>query len=93
MFVTSAAYGQAYQSIVSQHRSASASSILIAVAPDIDALCAATMLATLLTQDNITHRITPVAGLDAFRLLKDELAQNEQVSWQLLQGYVHQPLS
>jgi len=75
------AYGQAYQSIVAQHRAASASSILIAVAPDIDALCAATMLATLLTQDNITHRITPVAGLKAFSDLKLELAQNEQVGW------------
>lgn len=79
MFVTSAEYGQAYQSIVAQHRAASASSILIAVAPDIDALCAATMLATLLTQDNITHRITPVAGLAALAELKEELIQNEQL--------------
>jgi cell division control protein 45 len=79
MFVTGDNYGNAYQSIVSQHRAASASSILIAVAPDVDALCAASMLATLLKQDNITHRITPVAGLSALVELKDELSQNEQV--------------
>jgi cell division control protein 45 len=79
MFVTQADYANAYQSIVSRHRAASASSILIAVAPDVDALCAASMLATLLSQDNITHRITPVAGLVALVDLKDDLATADQV--------------
>ncbi|CCA74544.1 related to TSD2 protein, required for DNA replication [Serendipita indica DSM 11827] len=80
MYINSSDYREAYQSIVSQHRAASASSILIAVAPDVDALCAASMLATLLHQDNITHRLTPVAGLSAFADLKEELAQKEQLS-------------
>jgi cell division control protein 45 len=79
MFVTAASYNDAYQSIVTQHRAASASSILIAAAPDVDALCAAKMLAMLLREDNITHRITPVAGLAALADLKEELSQNEQV--------------
>ncbi|KAG8827466.1 hypothetical protein FRC19_002919 [Serendipita sp. 401] len=80
MFVSATNYEEAYQSIVSQHRAASASSILIAVAPDVDALCAASMLATLLAQDNITHRITPIAGISALAGLKDYLAEREQLN-------------
>ncbi|KAG8821865.1 hypothetical protein FRC17_009712 [Serendipita sp. 399] len=80
MFVSSTNYEEAYQSIVSQHRAASASSILIAVAPDVDALCAAAMLATLLAQDNITHRIMPIAGISALVNLKDYLAERAQLS-------------
>lgn len=79
MFVTTTSFNDAYQSIVTQHRAASASSILIAAAPDVDALCAAKMLAMLLGEDNITYRITPVAGLAALGDLKEELSQNEQV--------------
>lgn len=82
MYIIQADYNEAYQSIISRHRATSASSILIAVAPDVDALCAASMLATLLGQDNITYRITPVAGLAALVDLKDYLAQNELVSLQ-----------
>lgn len=37
------------------------------------------MLATLLSQDNITHRITPVAGLAALVDLKDDLVKKDQV--------------
>ncbi|KAG8827604.1 hypothetical protein FRC17_007750 [Serendipita sp. 399] len=80
MFVSSTNYEEAYQSIVSQHRAASASSILIAVAPDVDALCAAAMLATLLAQDNITHRLMPIAGISALVSLKDYLAERVQLS-------------
>lgn len=68
------AYADAYQSIISRHRSSSSvSAILLAVAPDIDALCTARMLGALFTQDNITHRVTPVAGLAGLVALRNEL--------------------
>ena len=53
---------------------------MIIVAPDVDALCAARMLETLLRQDNITHRIRPVAGLTALVDVKNELLDYHDVS-------------
>ncbi len=53
---------------------------MIIVAPDVDALCAARMLETLLRQDNITHRIRPVAGLTALVDVKNELLNYHDVS-------------
>lgn len=53
---------------------------MIIVAPDVDALCAARMLETLLRQDNITYRIRPVAGLTAFVDVKNELLDCHDVS-------------
>jgi cell division control protein 45 len=76
-------YRDAYSDILQQHRRApqtSASSIMILVAPDVDALCAARMLETLLRQDNITHRIRPVAGLTALVDVKNELLDYHDVS-------------
>lgn len=76
-------YQDVYNDILQQHRRApqtSASSIMIIVAPDVDALCAARMLETLLRQDNITHRIRPVAGLTALVEVKNELLDYHDVS-------------
>ena len=76
-------YQDAYNDILQQHRrtpQTSASSIMIIVAPDVDALCAARMLETLLRQDNITHRIRPVAGLTALVDVKGELLDYHDVS-------------
>ena len=76
-------YQDAYNDILQQHRrtpQTSASSIMIIVAPDVDALCAARMLETLLRQDNITHRIRPVAGLTALVDVKNELLDYHDVS-------------
>jgi cell division control protein 45 len=53
---------------------------MIIVAPDVDALCAARMLETLLRQDNITHRIRPVAGLTSLVDVKNELLDYHDVS-------------
>ena len=76
-------YERAYNGIVATHRRAafsSAASLIILVAPDVDALCASRMLADLLKQDDIMHRVIPVAGLNELEQLRDELVTNAEVS-------------
>ncbi|KAI6019747.1 CDC45 family [Pisolithus orientalis] len=70
-------YGEAYSNILARHRRSpltSASSVILLVAPDVDALCAARMLAELLSQDDVMHRIIPVSGIAELEAMKDELA-------------------
>ncbi|KIJ69578.1 hypothetical protein HYDPIDRAFT_80821 [Hydnomerulius pinastri MD-312] len=70
-------YGEAYTNILAAHRRSpltSASSVILLVAPDVDALCAAKMLAELLKQDDVMHRIIPVSGVAELENMKDELA-------------------
>ncbi|KAF8558389.1 CDC45-like protein [Imleria badia] len=70
-------YGDAYTSILAAHRRSpltSASSVILLVAPDVDALCAAKMLADLLKQDDVMHRTIPVSGVAELEAVKDELA-------------------
>lgn len=60
-------YAQGYAQILSAHRRSpltSASSVIILVARDFDALCAARMLAELFRQDDVTYRIIPMAGVE-----------------------------
>ncbi|KAG6379052.1 CDC45 family [Boletus reticuloceps] len=69
-------YGDAYTSILAAHRRSpltSASSVILLVAPDVDALCAAKMLAELLKQDDVMHRTIPVSGVAELEVIKDEL--------------------
>jgi hypothetical protein len=70
-------YLQAYNSIVSVHRNyplASSSSVIMLVAPDVDALCAARMLATLFKQDDVGCRILPIRGKDPIvTIVKEQL--------------------
>lgn len=55
-------------------------SVLMLVAPDVDAICAARILATFFRQDNIDHKVTPVAGFgDVIKELQRELAGAERV--------------
>jgi cell division control protein 45 len=74
-------YADAYTQILATHRRSpltSASSVIILVAPDVDALCAARMLADLLNQDDVMHRIIPVSGIADLERKRDELlAYNE----------------
>lgn len=75
-------YAEAYGNIVTSHRRSpltSASSVILLVAPDVDALCAARMLADLFRQDDIMHRIVPVSGIDELERMKDELAESTEV--------------
>jgi cell division control protein 45 len=76
-------YAQAYNNILATHRRSpltSASSVILLVAPDVDALCAARMLADLFKQDDVMHRIIPVSGIAELERMRDELATYSDVS-------------
>lgn len=69
-------YAEAYSKILASHRRSpktAASSVIILVAPDVDALCASKMLADLLKQDDVMHRIIPVSGHAELERIRDEL--------------------
>lgn len=84
-------YAEAYANILVAHRRSpltSASSVIILVAPDVDALCAAKILADLLKQDDVMHRIIPVSGLADLERMKDELVTYAEVC--VLSSKMHQ---
>ncbi|KAJ7445701.1 CDC45-like protein [Mycena galericulata] len=69
-------YAEAYANILKAHRQSpltSAASVIILVAPDVDALCAARMLADLFKQDDVMYRIIPVSGVTELERIRDEL--------------------
>ncbi|OSD08699.1 CDC45-like protein [Trametes coccinea BRFM310] len=69
-------YGEAYAKILAAHRRSpktAASSVIMLVAPDVDALCASKMLADLFKQDDVMHRIIPVSGHAELERIRDEL--------------------
>ncbi|TBU35815.1 CDC45-like protein [Dichomitus squalens] len=69
-------YAEAYAKILASHRRSpktAASSVVILVAPDVDALCASKMLADLFKQDDVMHRIIPVSGHAELERIRDEL--------------------
>ncbi|KAI0273656.1 CDC45-like protein [Gloeopeniophorella convolvens] len=69
-------YAEAYNKILAAHRRSplsAASSVIILVAPDVDALCAAKMFAELFKQDDVMHRITPLSGIADLERMRDEL--------------------
>jgi cell division control protein 45 len=75
-------FDEAYNRILAQHRRSpmtSASSVIILVAPDVDALCASKMLADLLKQDEILHRIIPVSGIAELERWRDDLVSYKEV--------------
>ena len=71
-----------YQKILSDHRRSlsSATSVTILVAPNVDALCAARMFATLFKQDDVEYRIIPVSGRIELERVADDLRKNLEVS-------------
>lgn len=75
-------YAEAYTKILATHRRSpltSASSIIILVAPDVDALCAAKMLAQLFKQDDVMHKVIPVAGIADLEQTRDDLITQTEV--------------
>ena len=79
---TRPSYAQSYTDILATHRRSpltSASSIIILVAPDVDALCAARMLADLFKQDDVMHRIVPVSGIAELERVRDDLLSYSEV--------------
>ena len=79
---TRPSYAEAYQNILTAHRRSpltSASSVIMLVAPDVDALCAARMLASLFKQDDVIYRIIPVSGISELEKVRDELMGYQEV--------------
>ncbi|KAH7107552.1 CDC45-like protein [Auriculariales sp. MPI-PUGE-AT-0066] len=75
-------YADVYTFILNAYRrspSTAASSIVILVAPDVDALCAARILQTLLRQDKVLHRMIPISGMEAFEQQRDELVEQKDL--------------
>ncbi len=75
-------YAEAYNNILAAHRRSplsAASSVIILVAPDVDALCAAKMFAELFKQDDVMHRITPLSGIADLERMRDELITYSEV--------------
>ena len=75
-------YAEAYNKILATHRRSpltSASSIIILVAPDVDALCAARMFAQLFKQDDVMHKVVPVAGIADLEKTRDDLITQTEV--------------
>lgn len=76
-------YAEAYANVLAAHRRSpltSASSVILLVAPDVDALCAARMLADLFKQDDVTYRLIPVSGIAELERVRDELITLNEVS-------------
>jgi hypothetical protein len=86
-------YDEAYSRILAQHRRSpmtSASSVIVFVAPDVDALCASKMLADLLKQDDILHRIIPVSGIAELERWRDDLYEYKEVClWMRASCFAH----
>ena len=75
-------YLEAYNKILTSHRRSplsSASSVIILVTPNVDALCASRMFASLFKQDDVIYRLIPVSGLNEFERITDELRGNTAV--------------
>lgn len=75
-------YAEAYAKILASHRrspTTSASSVIILVATDVDALCASRMLGDLFKQDDVMHRVIPVSGHAELERLRDELVSSTDV--------------
>jgi cell division control protein 45 len=75
-------YAEAYNNILAAHRRSplsAASSVIILVAPDVDALCAAKMFAELFKQDDVMHRIIPLSGIADLERMRDELITYSEV--------------
>ena len=75
-------YAEAYSSILAAHRRSpltSASSVILLVAPDVDALCAARMLVDLFKEDDVMHRIVPVSGIAELERVRDDLITLSEV--------------
>lgn len=75
-------YDASYRSILTARRrspSSSAASVVLLVAPEVDALCAARMLSFLFKQDDVPYRIVPVSAYEGLAEMRDELKQHSEV--------------
>lgn len=75
-------YLEAYKDILTSHRRSplsSASSVIMLVAPNVDALCASKMFARLFKLDDVIYSIIPISGLNEFEERINELKPNTTV--------------
>jgi len=80
-------YLEAYNKILSSHRRSplsAASSVIMLVAPNVDALCASRMLATLFKQDDVVYRIIPVSGPQVMLIRAEELSTYPDVCFKVV---------
>ena len=54
--------------------------MILLVAPEVDALCAARMFSVLFKQDDVTYRIIPVSGYPGLEDIRSELMSSQEVS-------------
>lgn len=76
-------YATEYKSIVARYvrsPAKSASSIVIISAPDVDALCATRILASILRNEGVLYRVTPIAGYPELTAYREELLKSPEVS-------------
>jgi len=74
-------YTHAYENILRARRQSphTSASIIMLVPPQLDAICAARMLAALFYQDEVLYRIIPVSGYPSLQLVKQDLSTLQQV--------------
>lgn len=89
MYIQAAQFPLAYQHIVKRARqNRSVVSTFILVATDVDALCAARLLVSLLEADNVGHKVVPVSGWQEIHAIRRDL-EREHVRLLSL-GRVHE---
>lgn len=76
-------YRRAYEGIVAAARESSSSSsgtvsVLVLVAPDVDALCAARILVKMLAHDHIGHNVVPVSGWNELARVNREMVDGNR---------------
>ncbi|KAF8306245.1 CDC45-like protein [Clavulina sp. PMI_390] len=75
-------YDAAYRSILAARRrspSQAVASVVLLVAPEVDALCAARMLSSLFKQDDVPYRIIPVSGYPGLEEVRNELLERAEL--------------
>ena len=78
VYIDRCKYRRAYEAILASARLSSSSSsgtvsVLILVAPDVDALCACRILVKMLSHDHVGHNVVPVSGWNELARVNREM--------------------
>ncbi|KAM0786356.1 hypothetical protein ACM66B_001827 [Microbotryomycetes sp. NB124-2] len=77
LHIPASQYPTAYQSIVSRARGSTSATTFVLVAPDVDALCAARLLTTLLKNDDVSYTLIPVGSWSQLEQTKQRLERED----------------
>ncbi|KAK4050288.1 DNA replication initiation factor cdc45 [Microbotryomycetes sp. JL201] len=77
MHIPASQYPTAYQSIVSRARGCTSATTFVLVAPDVDALCAARLLTSLLKNDDVLYTLIPVGSWSQLEQIKLRLERED----------------